>query len=280
VASAAAKAPLPKGAVGVGTWITRAEFKDMKVATGDKEVYSVDAATAAGQWKTSNGDWSWQDGLLRQASNEEDCRAIVGDPTWSDYTFTVKARKTSGNEGFLILFHVQDDDNWLWWNIGGWGNTRTAIHRVQHGVAGELGEPQKVTIEPNRWYDIKIELKDRQVRCYLDDKLIAERTDELPASPTRLCATAVRDNATGKVILRAVNPAEDAQRTTINVQGMASVASHADIEQLSGGPREVNTVSEPIKLATKKLSIENAAAKFDYEFPPHSLTIMTLKPRE
>jgi alpha-L-arabinofuranosidase len=114
------------------------------------------------------------------------------------------------------------------------------------------------------------------VRCYLDDKLIVERTDELPASPTRLCATAVRDDATGKVILRTINPAAAAQRLTLNVEGITSIASHADIDQLSGGPREVNSVNEPMKLSTKRLSIENAAAQFDYEFPPHSLTIITL----
>jgi alpha-L-arabinofuranosidase len=275
-----AQGPMPKGRVGVGTWITRAEFKDMKVTDSDKVVYSVNPATAASDWKTSTGDWNWDDDVLRQSSDEEDCRAIVGDPNWSDCTYILKARKISGNEGFLILFHAQDDENWLWWNIGGWGNTRTAIRKVEHGVGSELGEPQKVTIEPNKWYDIKIDLKGRQVRCYLDGKLVAERTDgPQPSTPPRLVATAVRDEATGKVILRTINPAADARQITINLAGMTSVSSRAEVEQLAGEPRDVNSVNEPTKLSPKKLTIENAAAKFDYDFPPHSLTIITFKPQ-
>src|SRR5205823_461673 len=101
-------APLPKGAVGVGTWITQAEYKDIQVTQGDKVLYKQDFAGGLGDWKPGQGDWKAQDGVLRQSSRSVDCRSVGGDVDWTDYTYRLKARKISGQEGFLILFHVQD----------------------------------------------------------------------------------------------------------------------------------------------------------------------------
>ena len=56
-------------------------------------------------------------------------RAFAGDKNWRDYTYSLKARKLGGAEGFLIPFLVRDDEAKAWWNIGGWGNIRHAIER-------------------------------------------------------------------------------------------------------------------------------------------------------
>jgi alpha-L-arabinofuranosidase len=57
---------------------------------------------------------------MRQTAEGENIRAIAGDPTWTDYPLTLKARKLGGGEGFLVMFHTSDIDNPTWWNIGGW----------------------------------------------------------------------------------------------------------------------------------------------------------------
>ncbi len=120
--TAMASAPKHHGGIGVGTWATTAEYKDIQVTSGDKVVYHSDFSKGADNWKPGNGDWSEAGGALRQSSMKTDCRDIGGDDSWTDYSYTLKARKISGNEGFLILFHVQDNDNYIWWNVGGWGN--------------------------------------------------------------------------------------------------------------------------------------------------------------
>ena len=63
-----------------------------------------------------------------RTARADNVRAIAGDKTWTDYTYSLKARKLGGAEGFLILFRVQDENAKAWWNIGGWGNT-TPRHR-------------------------------------------------------------------------------------------------------------------------------------------------------
>ena len=232
--------PRPTGAVGVGTWATTSEYKDMKVASGDDVLYAIDPATATKEWKLGSGNWKWEDGALRQTGDETNCRATVGDPNWTDYTFTLKAQKLSGPEGFLILFHVKSPNDWLWWNIGGWGNSRSAFQKGEHGGDHELGASKQLTVENDRWYDIKVEVKDRQIRGYIDGKLVAERTDASqppPTPPAQSTPTRCSDDSSGDVILKVVNTQEAPRTVAVDLKGVASVGKEARLEVLTRSPR-------------------------------------------
>ncbi len=174
--------------IGVGTWATQVEFKDIKVTQGNQILYSSDFSTGLQGWKTVRGKWEVSNGVLRQTGDEENTRALVGNPSWSNYTLTLQARKISGNEGFLILFGVPDQNTQSWWNIGGWGNTRHAIH-----APGVVEQQVPGNIETGRWYDIKVELSGNTIRAYLDNQLIHTAT-QAPGTHTLMFST----NAPGK----------------------------------------------------------------------------------
>jgi alpha-L-arabinofuranosidase len=274
-----AEVPMPRGKIGVGTWQTRAEFKDIKVTSGDKVLYQADFSKGLRGWKTDGGTWAAADGMLQQSSNRTDCRAAAGNDSWTDYTYRLKARKISGAEGFLILFHVQDRDNFIWWNVGGWGNSRTALEGAQFGAKRELGSAADVRVETNRWYDVRIEVQGRAIRCYLDDKLITEATDD-PAPPlTALYATASRETADGAVIVKVVNASAAAQKLEVHLSGVTDVDKSATAEVISGQPADVNSVAEPEKVVPRKIAVENAAPRFVHEFPPFSVTVIRLRAR-
>jgi alpha-L-arabinofuranosidase len=273
-----AKAPsMPHGGVGVGTWATQSEYKDMKVTAGDRVLYSAEPGAATDDWKTPSGEWSWDGGVLKQTSDATNCRATVGDPAWTDYTYTLKARKNSGAEGFLILFHVRGPDDYLWWNIGGWNNSRTAIETAEHGAKRELGQASNVKVDANRWYDLKLDVKGRQIRGYVDGQLVTEAIDEELPPPPPMYALAGRHDATGDVILKVVNVEGAPRSARINLHGIQHVAPVAQVEVLTGEPGDVNTVDSPTKVATKKRTIDNAGASFVHEFPAYSVTVLRLK---
>ena len=157
------------GLVGVGTWATQAEFKDIKVTKGDQTLFESDFSKGLEGWKTWRGHWEVVDGALRQTSREEDARALIGDPSWSDCTLTFKVRKLGGAEGFLVLFGVPapDSPEKSWWNVGGWGDSAHAFQSP--------GLPEKrVTgrIADQRWYEVRLELSGNTVRGWLDGQLI------------------------------------------------------------------------------------------------------------
>ncbi|MCW3097199.1 MAG: alpha-L-arabinofuranosidase domain protein [Chthonomonadaceae bacterium] len=269
---------VPKGAVGVGTWLTQADFKDVQVTQGGRTLYQNDFTVGASDWKSAGGAWKVQTGVMHQTSTAENCRTYVGDPQWTDYTYRVKARKVSGREGFLILFHVQDTDNFIWWNVGGWGNTRTALERATSGAKSEVGNVTDMSIETGRWYDIRIEVQGKNIRCYLDDKLVTEAVDSPGAAPDPLYATASRDEKTGDVILKVVNVSGSAQSLKIDLQGVQKLAGGTALV-LAGQPSDVNTVATPEKIAPKTVRLKATESTFSHTFPPYSASVIRLKTR-
>jgi alpha-L-arabinofuranosidase len=267
---------LPHGGVGVGTWRTVAEFKDLKVTSGEKALYTSDFSKGTSDLRTRGGTWEVRDGAFRQTGNQENVFATVGDTAWGDYTYSIKARKISGTEGFLVLFHAVDRRNYFWFNIGGWGNTRTGLERVDDGEKSEFGQSQQVTIDTGKWYDIRVEVNGHDIKCYLDDKLVSQGT-ESSVPPDALIATASRLDSNGQIVLKVVNTSPTTQPIQINVRGAASVASKAFAQVLTGNPTDVNTVDSPDKIVPQEIGITNAGTTFIHEFPATSVTVIRLE---
>jgi len=273
----ASRAPvLVRGGIGLGTWATQAEFKDVKVTRGGEVLFADDFSSGAGAWRVLRGDWSVADGAYRQSSVEIDCRSTAGDANWADYTYSLKARKLGGAEGFLIMFGVRDDSNWYWLNLGGWGNSRHAIEKCLGGAKSIVGPSPAGHIDTGRWYDIRIELEGARIRCYLDGQLLIEALDE---GVQALYASASREERTGEVILKVVNYAGEAQETTVRLEGVAAVSPDAKaIVLTSASLEDENSLDEPRKVAPVERPFRCSGATFTYTFPPHSLTILRMKP--
>ncbi len=264
------------GNVGVGTWGTQAEFKDLKVENDGKTLYASDfsAANPAG-WTTEAGRWSVVDGAFRQGQNANGF-AYVGDESWTDYTMTVKARKIAGGEGFLIIFGHKGGDRY-WWNLGGYGNTQHDVEMNQQ-IQGQPVRGQNL-IETGRWYDVKIVVKGLNVQCFLDGNLVHNVTVQPP--PPSLAAIAGRDDATGEIVVKVINRQAQAQTAALDLAGVAGVDPTAKVTVLASARlQDNNSLDAPDHVVPVEKEIKTAAAKFDYEFPPYSLTVLRLKPRK
>ena len=158
------------GDIGLGSWNTCVSYENISVTVGDYVLASDDFEDDK-KWTHNIGDWTIIDGKLQQSQIAENCTSVFDLPARGTYSYKVRARKDSGNEGFLILFNRVDDSNLMWWNIGGWYNSANAIEVMTNGskkiVAYEGG-----TIETGRWYDIEIRLTEDDVICLLDNVVI------------------------------------------------------------------------------------------------------------
>lgn len=257
------------GAIGVGTWLTQAEFKDIKVTRGNEVLYEFDPAQGTQNWRLrGNGNWSIQDGALRQMSRAENVRAIIGDKNWTNYTLTLKARKISGNEGFLILFNVQDEEAKSWWNLGGWGNQRHAIE-----MGGIVGREVNGRIETGRWYDIRIETSDKGVKCYLDGQRVHD--SEYP-SLKALYASATR--AKEDVILKVVNASYDPVTTTFNLQGVNRVQNPVRLIVLtSEKATDENSLENPTKVSPVTSTLNVSGPRFEHKLAPNSVNLLRVR---
>jgi alpha-L-arabinofuranosidase len=266
--------PVLKGAIGLGTWLTQAEFKDLRVYKGDKLIYEADFSKGLEGWRVVRGDWETGDGSLQQKSLEPDVRIVCGDVNWSDYTISLKARKLGGAEGFLIMFAVKDDNNWYWWNIGGWGNTRHAIERCVGGGKSIVGGVVEGSVETGRWYDIKIEINGNKISCYLDGKLIHEIEERMP-SP--LLASATKDTSSGRVFIKIVNTSDKWQNGELELNGGRLEKQGEMVILTSNSPDDENSFSQPRRVAPISKIIEGVSNRLTISLPPYSLTVLKLK---
>lgn len=258
------------GSAGVGTWGTAAEYKNIRITKDGKTLYKSDFTNHADGWKPEQGQWQCVEGAYRQ-ERIENAMAYIGNEDWSDYTLSLKARKLSGHEGFLIPFGRQGDDKY-WWNLGGWGNTQHGLEMDQTLIG--QGVPGK--IETGRWYDIRIELKGSNIRCYLDDKLI----HDVNATPQhKFFATAGYDEATGEVVLKAINLNGSPVPMKLNLGAGASVQPQmAEMTVLRGENLIINNaLDDPDRVVPQTGSLEISGSSTPIEFPPFSFTVIRIK---
>jgi len=262
------------GRIGVGTWLTQAEFKDIVVTGADgRELFRSDfSAGGAAGWDTAGGAWTVVDGALRQTLEDPNLRATTGDDTWRDTTLTLKARKLAGAEGFLVFFGAGDGAQGRW-NLGGWGNTGHGLD-----LPGTVLPRVPGAIETGRWYDVRVELRGTTVKCYLDGRLVQEATR---GSFDRIYASAGRDERAGDYVVTVVNPFGEPLRATVAFDGAALPAGEVRATILSGAhPGDENSLEAPHRVAPR---VETARFDGGFEltrtYPPYSATVLRVSER-
>ncbi|HET7625483.1 MAG TPA: family 16 glycoside hydrolase, partial [Verrucomicrobiae bacterium] len=254
------------------------EFKDVSVTRGGNSLLDDDFSTGASKWSPHNGRWTVSDGAFQQTDPKAVANATAGENSWSDYTVSLKARKTGGAEGFLIMVRYQNPENYIVWNLGSFDNK---FHSIQTRLAqqDELISRVPGSIENGRWYDIRIQLHGTKMDCYLDGKLI-QSADVPPPQIQKLYATAARDDKSGEVILKVVNPGDAANETKINLAGAREIARRAKVTVLTGASGdETNSFEAPRHIAPVTSEIRIAGPEFQYQFPARSMTVLRIGSR-
>ncbi|MEI8288422.1 MAG: alpha-L-arabinofuranosidase C-terminal domain-containing protein [Verrucomicrobiota bacterium] len=277
VASPSSTVVFKNGMFGVGTWNTAAEFKDIKVTAPDgKVLLKADFRDGLKGWrKLGNGAaWAAEGGVLRQTAEKTFIRALSNPSAkWTDYTLMLKARKISGAEGFLILFRINDIEDRTWWNIGGWNNSADGIE-----TGGEKLDSKPIHIEVDRWYDLKLVVCEKNVKCYLDGQLIHDVNCETSRRVTSLYSVAATDKATGDLIVKVVNASDEPLATEVDLAGAANLTGKGVAQVLtSTSALDENSLAEPMKVSPKMEAVEFSGTNFQRVFPGNSLTVLRLQ---
>ncbi len=111
---------------------------------------------------------SVKDGTITLDEPATDVKRVFGDPTWTDYDFTLRARKLDGGEGFLILVRARDEKNFYWWNLGGWGNTAHQMEVEENDLRRPIGPHTPGKIEANRWYSLRVRVEGDHIQGWID----------------------------------------------------------------------------------------------------------------
>ena len=259
-----------KGKIGVATWRTRPSSRTFALCMTARR---CSLPTSARGWSLGGPPAASGKSATARSARSATARAsaaLAGDPKWTDYTLTLKARKLSGNEGFLILFNNMNMTETYWWNLGGWGNT---LDKLEGAGLPEDTKPSK--IETGRWYDLKVEVQGRHVTCYLDGKVIHRVTRQaLPSVAATAGLTAKGD----ELIVKVVNGGGKDLDTQVSLRGLPAVESTALMYCLTGrGPGEENSFAQPRNVAVQQQTIEGVGPEFRHAFPAYSVTVFRVK---
>jgi alpha-L-arabinofuranosidase len=257
---------------GVATHNTAAEFRDVVVERAGRVLYRSDFASRATDWTPEGrgGQWSVEDGVYRQ-SQPAVAWSFIPAIGGGDFTISLRARKLSGLEGFIIPVGEADGRR-VQWNIGGWGNR---LHAVQ-AAGAVVGEQTPGSIETGRWYDIRIEVHGRTVRGFLDGVLLQERM--LPRVD-RVLAIAGRDEPSGDLIVKVVNTSPDAAPMMVNLRGVTTASQVVVHVLTSANPQDENTFEAPARITPRAATRALDGPSFVHSFPPYSLTILRIPAR-
>lgn len=268
----------PTGAIGVGSWSTAVEYTNVVVTSNGVTLYQSDFVhNGTAGWQVYNGSWGVSNGLYLQSSSTTlDCRSTTGNTNWANYTISLQARKLSGNEGFLILFNWLDDNDWTWWNVGGWNNTLDGIEQMAGGAKTTLAQVAQSPIQTSQWYNIQIVLTGPRIQCYLNGTLMQDYT--YAAATAGVLASSTYSKSSGQVIVKTVNTSGSAIATTFNVGGVGSVAPTATLIQIaSGSASDENSLANPTNVMTITNLLGNAGTNFTIVLPANSLSILRLQ---
>ncbi len=136
-----------------------------------------------------------------------------------------------------------------------------------------VGEQVRGSVETGRWYDIRVEVRGRTVRGFLDGQLVQDRT--LPRID-KVLAVAGRDDQTGDIIVKAVNSAPEAAAMNISMNG-ARVAGGTVTVLTGPDPLSENSFDAPALIVPKTSPLTATPSAIAHTFPPYSLTILRLK---
>jgi alpha-L-arabinofuranosidase len=250
--------PLFSGGIGLGTWDTEAEFKDIKV---NGQAFPLSA------WSFPRGVWKTSDSSIAQTAEGAQQLAVLNGHSFDTYTLSLKARKTGGVNAFMIPFAVLDSNTYLRAHIGSYWNSHCVFESVTNGyeVAGITDQKKLHPLETGRWYDVKLEVGKDTVKCFLNDTLI------MTYIPPQQFYSIAGKATNGDIIVKAVNGYSTSVLTDLQ---LATGGKHSlSISTISADKNAENSMEAPVQYVPSKV----AGDSLKVLLKPNSVSVIRIK---
>lgn len=274
----AIKQPAFSGGIGLATWDTKTAYKDIEIIENGKTVFKSDFINDLNNWSLLRGNWQTQDSALAQTAYGAQQFAMLKNKNFDIYTLKLKAKKLEGYNAFIIPFAVKDSNTFYRAHIGAWVNRIGVFEKVTNGydvsnISSAVQLPD--TIQPNRWYDIELQVGVDTVKCFLDGNLLMSYTE-----PDKLFAISGKDSASGDVIIKIVNAYGKEMPVDIDLQNVSFVQSTVKLITLSAPSlTDENSFENPVKFVPVSTLIQINKNQPLLTVKPYSINVLRIKNR-
>ncbi len=267
--------------VGLSAWGTTVSYDNLLVTTleGDTLYFNDFSSNSLSGWTNNGGSWSVHDGQLYQ-----DDAGMAGSiltlkkEFGSSYIVECDATKRGGNEGFLLAFNVVDNNDYVWWNVGGWANGGQGVEQCMSGTRGsDAGDVHDFSgIAVGRTYHLKVRVDGTQATCYLDKQQVNSK--KLTTKSQKIYLAASVDDDMQTLFVKAVNPYGKAQRAVMKLSN--AIVHGGTVTRLSSANgSDENTTSQPKAIVPRTYNLASSAWTDDqvsYSLPAHSLCVFKI----
>lgn len=260
------------GTVGFGVQDTKAEFKDFKIET-KKEIFSLDSNLSKDDLTFNGIDKSKclnSDNAFAFEDKGTQSVRSTNDAYGASYTISVMAKKIGGKNGFRLFFN---GNNYI--DLGGDGNKTAKFGGEFFYKPGGLTPVTKIenlTIEENRWYELKLTVNGYDIAAYIDGKQV-NSINLLSVQSLYVSA----GKSSKEIVLKVVNVSAHEQKTEIKLPGIKTETAASVIVLGSTDKDAINSLENPENIIPKTKVVNNISAKFEYTFPENSVTILRIK---
>ena len=271
------------GRVGVGTWNTAAEFRDMRVERDGKRASTSRISPAAprgwspvtGRGQGSRGTWSTVGGRVSAERQRVGFSYLGGCDRPTTHHHAARRARSPAPKDFWCLAAR--------WTAGASsgtspaGTTRSRRFRPATRSSDRRGGPHR--IETGRWYDLRARGA-RPDRARLSRRGAAQRSDvsraSTPCSPSPAATTAPARSSS-----RRSTPAPDAAAMTVDLQNVRHFSSSGRLLVMSSpSPEDENSFEAPKKIVPVERPLTISGPRFTHELPPYSLSILRIGARQ
>ncbi|WP_141504659.1 alpha-L-arabinofuranosidase C-terminal domain-containing protein [Paenibacillus luteus] len=201
----------------------------------------------------------------------------LGDTDWTNYTLYMTAKRIDGSKGFVVYFGQSDEQNQLFWEIGGWQNQDSMISSRVNNRNSCLTQ-SLFAVETDVNYELVLEVSGRRIRAYINGELINDTVDKQPIIQP-LYSSSSADDITGDTIVKVVNIQDVVVSADIALEDWIESGEHiVESYELSGHSLEdENSFEQPQKIVPVQCGFSFEGNSFSHEFPAHSVTVFRIK---
>lgn len=264
--------PYPRGAIGLGTWKSNVEFRDLQVTLADGTVTTPDLSAG----KPYVGTWHVNDeGTLCQTEILPRCKYMLPEVYDDHYTITLKGRKTAGKDAFLVFFGMDPEaQDGLVYSIGGKNNSKACVEGMLRGEnTGEQGMLVDFHAEMGQWYNLRIEVTPDSSRLYVDGQYLLTHHLQTPVQHVHAAGF---DQKTQELILKTVNVGDTPYTVQYQVRNGMLASQGRSYTLAANQLDDENSFSNPEQIVPVAADFAVGGEPFTYTFPPHSFTILRI----
>ncbi len=215
---------------------------------------------------------TYPDITLDEKGNTE----VLGCGEMTGFALELKAKRISGSKGFIINFGEKDKNNFIEWRFGGWGDEGVLVHALING-RGTCLISAPLLIESDREYALRLEVEGRHIKGYVNGELLNETVDRL-ANIKPLYFSATFEDATGHVLLKAVNVSAEEAEVDVIFEGMEGHMLKGSVTEIAGfAPEAKNSLENPENVTPSQRDFTAPENVFKYVFPKYSVTVFRIK---